>query len=78
VVGDSKITAQIGIGHCATWDPGKFVAIRFLACWLVKQMACIKWLYSLFERLDAEDPNAVLNIVISNGGCLYHLFSEMK
>jgi hypothetical protein len=48
---DSKITAQIWIGHCATWVPGKFVAVGFLACWLVKKMAWIKWLYSLLKDL---------------------------
>ena len=50
VVVDGKITAQIGIGHYAIWDPGKFVAVGFLTCWLVKQMAC-KWLYSLLKNL---------------------------
>jgi len=33
------------------WDPGNFVAVGFLACWLVKQMARIKWLYSLLKDL---------------------------
>jgi len=47
----NKITAQTGIGHCAMLDPGKFVAVGFLACWLVKQMACIKWLYNLLKDL---------------------------
>jgi len=42
---------QTGIGCCATWDPGKFAAVGFLACWLVKQVACIKWLYSLLKDL---------------------------
>jgi len=74
VVVDSKITAQVAIGHYATWDPGKFVGLGFLACWLVKQMACIKWLYNLLKDLLLK-TDAVVNIMTSIGSCLcYFIF----